>query len=79
MVSRVCADNAFTIEEFTIIEKNNLPSTYHQGQFVAFVPTDRLNSVKELGKWVYLTAPEMIALMQGVVTNAIKQKLIRYI
>jgi len=79
MVSRVCADNAFTIEEFTIIEKSNLPSTYHQGQFVAFVPTDRLNSVKELGKWVYLTAPEMIALMQGVVTNAIKQKLIRYI
>lgn len=79
MVSRVCADNKFTIEEFTIIEKSNLPSTYHQGQFVAFVPTKVLTSVKELGKWVYLTAPEMIALMQNTVTNTIKQKLIKYI
>lgn len=79
MVSRVCADNRFTIDEFTIIEKSNLPSTYHQGQFVAFVPTDVLNGVKGLGKWVYLTAPEMLALMQDKVTRSIKQKLIKYI
>lgn len=79
MVSRVCADGKFKIEEFTIIEKSNLPSTYHSGQFVAFVPTKVLNSVKELGKWVYLTAPEMIALMHGTIQNSVKCKLIKYI
>lgn len=78
MVSRVCADN-FTIEEFTIVEKSNLPSTYHQGQFIAFVPTEILNGAKALGKWVYLTAPEMCALMQDKVTKPIKNKLIKYI
>lgn len=79
MVSRVCADNKFKIEEFTIIEKSNLPSTYHQGQFVAFVPTNILTGIKDLGKWVYMTAPEMIALMQEKVPNSVKQKLIKYI
>lgn len=79
MVSRVCASNRFTIEEFTIIEKSNLPSTYHQGQFVAFVPTQILQSIKVLGKWVYLTADEMITLCQGIVTNKIKAKIIKYI
>ena len=79
MVSRVCADNKFKIEEFTIIEKSNLPSTYHQGQFVAFVPTQVLNSVKDLGKWVYLTTPEMIALMQEKVLSSVKCKVVKYI
>ena len=79
MVSRVCADNRFKIDEFTIIEKSRLPSTYHQGQFIAFVPTQVLNSVKDLGKWVYLTAPEMIALMQDKVLQSIKYKVIKYI
>lgn len=79
MVSRVCANEAFTIEEFTIIEKSNLPSTYHQGQFVAFVPTDLLNSTSSLGKWVYMTAPEMIALMQDNVLDSVKNKVIKYI
>lgn len=79
MVSRVCANNKFTIEEFTIIEKSNLPSTYHKGQFIAFVPTDILTSIKELGKWVYLTAPEMIALMQDTTPKSVKGKLIKYI
>ena len=78
MVSRVCA-NEFMIEEFVIIEKSNLPSTYHQGQFIAFVPKDILNGAKSLGKWVYLTAPEMCALVQGKVTTSIKNKLIKYI
>lgn len=79
MVSRVCADNKFKIEEFTIIEKSNLPSTYHQGQFVAFVPTQTLNSIQSLGKWVYLTANEMIALMQDKVLPSIKYKVVKYI
>lgn len=79
MVSRVCADNKFTIDEFTIIEKHNLPSTYHKGQFVAFVPTDVLEGVRPLGKWVYLTAPEMVNLMQDRVQQTVKYKVIKYI
>ena len=79
MVSRVCMDNRFTIDEFTIIEKSNLPSTYHQGQFVAFVPTVVLNGVQNLGKWVYLTAPEMIGIMKGVITDSVRNKLIKYV
>ena len=79
MVSRVCADNRFKIEEFTIIEKSNLPSTYHQGQFIAFVPTQLLDSIKPLGKWVYLTANEMVSLMQEKVIPSIKYKVIKYI
>ena len=79
MVSRVCADNRFTIEEFTVIEKSNLPSTYHQGQFVAFVPTRVLEDTSQLGKWVYMTRPEMIGLMQDKVVQSVKAKVIKYI
>ena len=79
MVSRVCANNGFTIEEFTIIEKSNLPSTYHQGQFVAFVPTRILEDTSQLGKWVYMTRPEMIGLMQDKVVQSVKAKVIKYI
>lgn len=79
MVSRVCAGNKFKIDEFTVIAKSNLPSTYHSGQFVAFVPTDILSGIKALGKWVYLTLPEMLSLMQGIVTNPVKGKLIKYV
>lgn len=79
MVSRVCADNKFKVEDFTVVEKSNLPSTYHQGQFVAFVPTNILNSTMDLGKWVYLTTPEMIALMQDKILQSVKYKVIKYV
>ena len=79
MVSRVCVNNNFRIEEFTIIEKSNLPSTYHQGQFVAFVPTTILEGTQDLGKWVYMTAQEMISLMQDTVPQSVKNKVIKYV
>lgn len=78
MVSRVCADNQFHIDEFTIVEKHNLPSTYHQGQFVAFVPTDILNGSKQLGRWVYLKMEEIIWILDGKLTPKVKEKLIKY-
>lgn len=77
MVARVCAGGKFTIDEFTIVEKSNLPSTYHQGQIIAFVPTQVLNEGKALGRWVYLTANELMALAQGTVINSIKGKAVR--
>lgn len=79
MISRVCADRRFKIEEFTIIEKSNLPSTYHQGQFIAFVPTERLEQTSIQGKYVYLTQDEMIELCKGNVPLCIKEKVIKYI
>lgn len=79
MVSRVCANNKFKLEEFIIIEKHNLPSTYHQGQFVAFVPEDIFTSAKQFGKWTYLTVDEMVALCKGIVLNKVKNKLIKHI
>lgn len=78
MVSRVCSSNQFIIDEFTIIEKSNLPSTYHQGQFIAFVPTKILSSRQSLGRWVYLTTPEILALMQRQVPTSLAYKAARY-
>lgn len=77
MVSRVCADGQFTIEEFTIIEKSNLPSTYHQGQFIAFVPTEVLNGAKTLGKWIYCTIPEMMSIAQGIIPKTLEAKMLK--
>lgn len=79
MISRVCSDNRFTIEEFTIIEKHNLPSTYNQGQFIAIVPTAMLENAKILGRWVYLNLNEMTALCLDNILPSVKTKLIKYI
>lgn len=79
MIQRVLGRREFTIDEFTLIEKSHLPSTYNQGQFVAFVPTDILNNTAMLGKWVYLTHDEMVALCQDFVHTRVKEKLIKYI
>lgn len=77
MITRVCADN-FTLEEFTIISKSNLPSTYHQGQIIAFVPTQKLNAVSELGKWIYLTKAEQLALVNDKVLQSVKLKMVKH-
>lgn len=73
MVERVCKD--LQIEEFTCIEKSNLPSTYHSGQIIAFVPTDILNGVRQLGKWTYFTMEELIAMRKGVIPESAHRKL----
>jgi hypothetical protein len=74
MVERVCM-RGMTIEEFTVIEKHNLPSTYHQGQFVALVPTDVINSVEQLGRFVYLTVSEQVMLTMDMVPDSVKLKI----
>lgn len=79
MVSRLCADRNFKLEEFTIIEKSHLPSTYHQGQLVAFVPTAVLEQTELQGKYIYLTHDEMVNLMQDLVTSTVKAKCIKYL
>lgn len=79
MVARLCAERNFKLGEFTIIEKSNLPSTYHQGQLVAFVPTSVLEQTELQGKYVYLTHDEMVSMMNDVVLPQVKNKVIKYI
>lgn len=73
MIERVCG-KGLQIDEFTIIEKHNLPSTLQQGQFVVFIPTDILQGTKRLGHWLYFTKEEIDLLARGEINKAIKQK-----
>lgn len=80
MISRVCADNKFVFDEFTIIEKHNLPSTYHSGQFLAIIPTAVLEHRDELqGKYIYLTKEEMTSICTGTPADSLINKVIKYL
>lgn len=78
MIERVC-EQGFELEEFIVIEKHNLPSTYHSGQFLAIIPKDVYNGSKELGKYVYLTVQELAALANGECKTSVKWKCLRYL
>lgn len=78
MVERVC-EKGLEIEEFIIVEKHNLPSTFHAGQFLAIIPKDVYNGAKELGKYVYLTVQELGSLAQGKCITSVKWKCARYL
>jgi hypothetical protein len=74
MIERVCQDYKFRVDEFVIIAKSNLPSTYNCGQFVAFIPEDIFVDVKSMGQWMYLTATELMYLAAGHITKEIQDK-----
>lgn len=74
MIARVCDNNQFTIDEFTIICKSHLPSTFQQGQFLAFVPTEILEDTTLLGQWFYLNAKELADMVRGTVPESVRQK-----
>lgn len=76
MIGRVCS-GGLKIDEFTVIEKSNLPSTYHQGQFLCIIPTEVYEGTRELGKYVYLTRPEMAAIVNGVVLTSVQHKMLK--
>lgn len=71
MIDRVCLDNKFKIDEFTIVCKSNLPSTIQQGQLVAFIPTALLEDTKLLGQWLYLKQEELSELVRGRVPESV--------
>lgn len=74
MIARVCADNLFKMEEFTIVCKSHLPSTYQQGQFLAFIPTEILEDTSLLGQWFYLNHAELAEMVRGKVPESVIQK-----
>jgi hypothetical protein len=78
MIERVCY-NGLKLEEFTIIEKHNLPSAYQKGQLICFVPTTVLEGAREMGKYVYLTLQELCALAKGEVLSSIPGKCAKYL
>lgn len=71
MVSRVCP---FEIDEFMIVAKNNLPSTYNSGQLICFIPTKLWEERSSIGQWIYLNADEIAELVQGIVPKSVKDK-----
>lgn len=78
MIERVC-QNGLTIDEFTIIEKHNLPSSYQKGQLLCFVPTDVLEGTRDLGKYVYMTLLELCSMAKGKLPQSVQAKCYQYI
>ena len=78
MIERVC-NKGIEIEEFSIIEKYNLPSTYQKGQLLCLVPTEILKGTNDLGKYVYLSLPELCALAKGETPRSVVMKCGQYL
>ena len=78
MVEHVC-DKGLEIEEFKIIEKHNLPSTWHAGSFLAFIPKDVYAGAKALGKYVYLTIDELASLAHEKCPRTVTWKCAKYL
>jgi hypothetical protein len=77
MIERICLDRKCKLEEFTLIEKHNLPSLFSNGQFIAFVPSDILEGTNQLGSWLYLTPDEMSQILKAPdIPNTVKNKLL---
>lgn len=76
LIQRICMDRQLTLEEFTLVELHNLPSTFNQGQLIAFVPSETLERTHECGKWLYMTPDEISGLIQGVIYPSLKNKAI---
>lgn len=74
MIERVCA-KGLTLEEFKVIEKHNLPSTYHRGQILIFVPVRVLEDTESLGRFVHVTKSEALMMLHGEVPPSMTYKL----
>lgn len=74
MVERVCA-KGLKIQEFTVIEKHSLPSTYHRGQILIMVPTKVLEDIESLGRYVFVTKSEALTMLHGEVPVSMTYKL----
>jgi hypothetical protein len=77
LIQRKLMSREYKIDEFTCIDVHNLPSTFNQGQLVAFVPTDVYIDTQTIGKWIYLTDVEISGLIQGRVLNSVQVKAIK--
>lgn len=79
MIERVCSNNNLVIDGFTIVEKHNLPSTYHKGQIVCFIPTEVLEGTKNMGKYIYMTTLELCSMAKGKLPDSVIAKCYQYL
>ena len=77
MIERVCQRN-IEIQGFKVIEKSNLPSTWHKGQFIALVPKDIYENTKNLGRYMYLSKNEILSISDGVLLDSTIRKCRRF-
>lgn len=78
MIERECSKQ-LKIDNICLIEKHGLPSTYHKGQFIAFIPEDVLAGKDQLGKYVYLTLTELQSLANNELKPTVVYKCARYL
>lgn len=78
MITRVC-EKGLTVEEFTVIEKHNLYNTCQRGQWLGIVPTDMLKGARELGKYIYMTLPELMAMAKRDLPTSVVLKCQQYL
>lgn len=79
MIERVCHDAQFELEEFVIIEKHNLPSTYQKGQLLCFIPKEVYEGTKSMGKYVYMTVLELVTMAKGKLPESVVAKCYQYL
>jgi hypothetical protein len=73
MIDRRCLNNRLKIDEFTIVAKSNLPSTFSGAQIIAIIPTEIMES-RNFGVWLYFTPDELSLLARGETNDAIRLK-----
>ena len=78
MIERVCKNDAIKIDGLQVVEKHNLPSTWHRGQFVAFVPQEIYNNALSLGRYIYIYKAELICMANGKLPESMIAKSKRY-
>jgi hypothetical protein len=76
LIQKLCLNGGFKIDEFTVVELHNLPSTFNQGQLIAFVPTEIYEDSRLMGKWIYLTNDEISGLIKGEIYETVRHKAI---
>lgn len=78
MIERVCKNNKIVIDGYQVIERHNLPSTWHSGQFLAFVPKDIYDKALTLGRYLYLSNEELMLMADGILPESMILKSRRY-
>ena len=77
MIERVCKRN-LEIDGLKIIEKHNLPSTWHKGQFIALIPKDIYENSQKLGRYMYLSKEEILSISDGILLDSTIRKCKRF-
>lgn len=76
LVEYICK-KGFIIEEFTLISKVGLHSTFRQGLFLCYIPTELLKGAPK-PRWVYMRPNEILELACGIVTKELAARVLPF-